>query len=807
MLRSIRVALVRSGAAVLSLAASAGNALATPSTPALAKAQVSIPLFFEQLPSKPGAPAAYIARGQNYSFRVSAVRIDFSLRTSQLSADTSSVHRDEYHLQSGIPSRFVSMNFVGANPQAPLSGIGEMEGKINYLTGNDPAAWRSQVSVFSSVRVTEIYPGVDIAYYGNQHQLEYDFLVASEADPSAIRLKFGGASKVSVNSQRELVLAIEGAELHQHRPVIYQIVKGSRREVSGGYSMIDAGTVGFALGDYDRRSPLIIDPMFSYSTYFGGNAGDTGLSIKVDSSGSVYVAGETLSTTFPAASSTTPFQGQQHGGTSTGDAFVAKLDSTGSKLIYFTYLGGSGDDGAYDLAIDAGGNAYLTGFTVSSDFPTKNAIFSHISGSPDSKFQVYPVDGFVAKLNPSGSGLVFSTYLGGSASDLGSAIAVDPAGYIYVTGYSFSSDFPVVNAFQSQWSGNSDAFVTKFAPNGQSLVYSTYLGGSAIDQGQGIAADAAGYAYVSGYTASINFPVTAGASRTNLNGSGSAVTVYDAFVTKISPNGRSLAYSTYFGGSQNDFGYRIAVDGAGNAYLVGTTQSADMPHSNAFGLKLGNDGTNSINFDAFLTKFGVTGKPIYTAQFGGNLNDAAWDVAVDSAGRAFVVGITSSTDFPVVRPFDLFRTANSGGKDVFVVAFDTNPGPVLYSGYFGGASDDFGYAIAVDDEANAYISGMTLSSVLPTKIGALDRSLSGTSDSFVAKIRLTDPMLNVTQSGNTFQLSWPATAPDYGLQSTSDLTPPQVWTTVSQTPALSTGVYSVSITSSNATTLFRLVHR
>jgi hypothetical protein len=268
-----------------------------------------------------------------------------------------------------------------------------------------------------------------------------------------------------------------------------------------------------------------------------------------------------------------------------------------------------------------------------------------------------------------------------------------------------------------------------------------------------------------------------------------------------------LAYSTYFGGTQNDFGYRIAIDGSGNAYLVGTTQSADLPHTNAFSLKLGNDGTNFINFDGFLTKFGVSGRPIYTAQFGGNLNDAAWDVAVDSSGRAFVVGITSSTNFPVVQPFDLFRTANAGGKDVFVVAFDTNPGPVLYSGYFGGAGDDYGYAIAVDGEANAYISGMTLSSTLQVKPGALESSLSGTSDSFAAKIRLNDPMLNVARSGTIFQISWPATAPDYGLQSTTDLTQPQVWTTVPQTPVLSAGQYSVSVTSSNTTTLFRLEHR
>jgi hypothetical protein len=403
--------------------------------------------------------------------------------------------------------------------------------------------------------------------------------------------------------------------------------------------------------------------------------------------------------------------------------------------------------------------------------------------------------------------LIFSTYLGGAGNDLGSAIAVDPSGYVYVTGSTYSTNFPVVNAFQPAWSGNADVFVTKLTPDGKSLVYSTYLGGNSIEEGEGIAADAGGYAYVSGYTASTNFPVTAGAWRTNLNGSGVAVTVYDAFVTKLAPNGKTLVYSTYFGGSQNDFGYRIAVDGGGNAYLAGTTQSADMPHTNAFGLHLGNDGTNFINFDAFLSKFGVNGQPIYTAQFGGTLNDAAWDVAVDSSGRAFVIGITSSTNFPVLQPFDLFRSTNSGGKDVFVAAFDTDPRPVLYSGYFGGAGDDYGYAIAVDTEANAYISGMTLSSALPVKTGAFESALSGSSDSFVAKIRLSDPMLNVAQSGSNFQITWPATAPEYLLQFTTNLSPPQVWTSVSQPPVLFVGQYSVTLPATNAATLFRLLHR
>ena len=769
-------------------------------------ARLALPLCFEPSSLEAEAPSNFIARGPNYQFMVTAGQAQFIFSQPQTSTGSLSVRREARPV-TGAAIRRVRLSFLGADPLATLSGSGELEGKANYLIGNRPDKWRTQVPLFSAVRVNGLYPGIALTYYGNQRQLEYDFSIAAKADASAIALRFDGVDKLSISTQGDLVLAVAGAELRQHKPIIYQIVHGVRHEVQGGYLLLDARTVRFALGPYDHDWPLVIDPVFSYSTYFGGNAGDTGLAVKVDSSGSVYLAGETLSTSFPPASSGTPFQSHLSGGTTTGDAFVAKLDSTGSKLIYFTYLGGSSDDGAYDLAIDAAGDAFVTGFTVSADFPTKNPIFGRISGSPDPKFQVYPVEAFIAELNPTGSALVFSTYLGGSANDLGSAIALDPSGYIYVTGYTFSPDFPVANAIQSVLGGNDDAFVAKLTPGGGSIVYSTYLGGVSIDEGEGITADPAGYAYVAGYTASTNFPVSLGAFRTNLNGSGIAVSVYDAFVTRIAPDGKSLAYSTYLGGSQNDFGYRIALDAQGNAYVTGATQSADFPHTNSFGIALGNNGTNAINFDAFLTKLDISGTPVYTAQFGGTANDAGWDVAVDRDGRPFVIGITLSTNFPVTHPFDLFRSTNSGGKDIFVVAFDTNAAPVLYSAYLGGSGDDFGYGIAVDPESSAYLTGMTLSPAFPLKPRAFQSSLAGSSDSFVAKIRLFDPSLNVQMSGGIFQITWPGTAPEYLLQSTTDLSPPQVWSTVPQTPVLAQGQYSLSLPATNTSTLFRLEHR
>jgi hypothetical protein len=765
------------------------------------------PLFFVAAPISANSGASFLARGQNYQLWIRPNEVDFSLSRPALPLDPTSIRREPPSFSDNSSStRFVKMVLNAANPRAHAYAAAEMEGRVNYLLGSDATQWRTGIPMFAQVRIEDAYPGIDLLYYGNQHQLEYDFVVSSNADPGKISFRFEGVDALKVEATGELVLRIGQAEMQQHKPVIYQFVKGVRRQISGGYALRDAKTVGFEVGEFDHNYPLVIDPVFSYSTYFGGNAGDTGLAIKVDANGSVYLAGETLSTQFPAAQSTAPFQSQMHGGKSTGDAFIAKLDNTGSKLLYFTYLGGSSDDGAYDLAIDAAGNAYLTGFTVSPDFPTHNAIFPQISGSADPIFHLYPLEAFVAELNTNGSALIYSTYLGGSNKEIGNAIAVDPAGYTYVTGLTYSTNFPVLNALQTSLGGIDDVFVTKLAPGGKSLVYSTYLGGRSIDEGEGIAADAAGYAYVSGYTASTNFPITVGALQTSLNGSGDAVTLYDAFVTRISPNGRSFVYSTYLGGDANDYGYRIAVDTSANAYVTGATQSTNFPHSTSFNLALGENGSNASNFDAFLIKLDGTGKRIYSAQFGGTANDSGWDVALDSSGRAFVIGTTLSTDFPVAHPFDLFRANNAGGQDIFVVAFDTNEAPVLYSAYLGGSGADYGYGITIDREANAYITGMTLSTNFPTT-HPFESALSGSSDAFVAKIRLFSPVLTVQQSGTAFLIAWPATAPDYLLQSTTDLTAPQVWTAVPQAPILTNGQYTVTVTSSNVITLFRLSRR
>ena len=767
-----------------------------------------LPLFFEYRQQGPETSSQFLARGINYQFLIEPTGVQFVLCRRGTKSAAHPFSREMPDLSWSVLTRSVRMEFLDANPQARAYGMDETSGKVNYLLGSDRARWRSQVPTYAKVRVPELYPGIALVYYGNQHQLEYDITFSSGADPNLLAMRFEGVDQLAINERGELALSIGEGEIRQHRPVLYQIVNGVHRIVSGGYRLIDKQTVGFYVGNYERRLPLIIDPTLSYSTFFGGNGGDTGLAIKVDADASVYIAGQTLSAQFAFGVPTNAFQREFAGGTVNGDAFVAKLDNTGSRLIYFTYLGGSADDTALDLAVDTRGNAYITGFTDSSDFPTKNPLFGNISGIEDPALHIYPLDAFVAELNTNGSALVYSTFLGGSANDVGSAITVDPAGNTYVTGYAYSTDFPLKNAVQTAQQGNEDVFVAKIGPGGRPLVYSTYLGGAGRDQGEGIAADAAGFAYVTGYTTSTGFPVTANAQNKTINGSAGTPAIFDAFVTRIAQNGFNLIYSTYLGGTNNDFGYRIAVDSAQNAYVTGAAQSPDFPQTTSVpGLPGGNLGTNALNYDAFLTRLNASGIRTYSVLFGGTQDDQGWDVAFDAAGRVFVTGTTVSTNFPVVNASGLLRDFNSGSKDAFVTALNTNGTAVEYSAYLGGKSDEYGYGIAVDAEGNAYITGLTFSGNFPVISPAFQPSLRGPSSAFVTKIRLFDPQLSVHSQPGALVFSWPISAPDYSLQSASNIASGPDWTDISQTPTLINRAYTIALSTTNAAGFFRLVRR
>jgi Beta-propeller repeat len=455
------------------------------------------------------------------------------------------------------------MKLRNSNPAAKVTGLDELAGTSNYFIGNDPAKWRTNVPTYAKVKYEGVYSGIDLVYYGTQQQLEYDFIVAPGADPRRIEFDVRGAKRIRRDEHGDLVLKMRDSEIRWHKPVVYQEKDGTRREIAARYTITGANRVGFDVTGYDASRPLYIDPLI-YSTYLGGSDTDSGYGITVDSEGNAYVTGITYSTDFPTKN---PLQAAKAGGF---DAFVAKINPTGSALVYSTYLGGSDYDQGKGIAVDSAGNAYVTGATISTDFPTMNPLQPAYGGGQE--------DAFVAKINPTGSALVYSTYLGGSNVEEGDGIAVDSAGNAHVTGVTGSNDFPTKNPLQPANGGYWDTFVAKLNPSGSALVYSTYLGGNYYDQGRGIALDSSGKACVTGQTSSTDFPTTPGAFQTVC--SGGTACVGDVFVAKMNAAGSALVYSTYLGGSDDDRDNGIAVDSAGNAYVTGQTESTDFPTKN-----------------------------------------------------------------------------------------------------------------------------------------------------------------------------------------------------------------------------------
>ncbi|MGO9586784.1 MAG: immunoglobulin domain-containing protein [Limisphaerales bacterium] len=750
----------------------------------------SLPLYFEASQGQAGGPAQFVARGHDYQFLVSAAGAQIALR------------------KTDAESAAVRMQLVGANPQAQICGDAELPGKVNYLTGNDPAQWRRGVGMFAKVRVGELYPGINLVYYGNQRQLEYDFTIAPGASPDVIAFHFDGTEKISINPQGEMILSLAGGEIRQAKPVIYQTIGGQRKEIAGGYRLVDAHTVAFGVGQYDHGQLLIIDPVLEFSTYFGGTAGDTAWAVALDTNGFIYVAGETFSPKFytngwplgPAFSTYGAFQTNYNGGKYAGDAFVTKLDitATSATVYYLTYLGGNGDNAAYSIAVDNAGNAYVAGYTDATNFPTTNAIPGHtnISGVFDPNVKLYPSDAFVAELDASGSNLVYSTYLGGSGADAAYGVAVDTSGHAFVTGFTYSTNFPTTTNARfrqlqctNSFYYNANAFVTEIASNGGSLVYSTYFGGTNYDVGKGIAVDTNGFVYVTGFTASTNFPTTnyvqqlIGGRMVDghlLNGSTNKNIAFDAFVAKFDSIGTNLVlvYSTLLGSTNNDEANGIAVDNNGAAYVTGWTISTNFPNTvtNIAALHsfvATNTTLSVLATNVFLTKItngiGTSAGIAWSAVFGGKGRDVGNGVAVDPAGNdVFVTGSASSTNFPIYNVPGLMSRTNSGksgsGKsDVFVIAFTSDASALLYSGYLGGKENDFGYGIAVDASGDAYVVGQTLSTNFPT-FNAPQTFRNGTNDAFLTKIILTPgpPAITSQPGDQTVEVGSSVTFSVYG---------------------------------------------
>jgi hypothetical protein len=647
-----------------------------------------LPLRFERNDGRVDPRAAYLARGPGYALFVAPTEMMIALRKRP----GASVLRVE---------------LLGAREDAELEGLEELPGTANYFIGSDPKKWRTDVRGYGRVRCRGAYPGIDLVYHGDQRQLEYDFVVSPGHDPGRIRLGFEGARALRLDGVGNLVVAVDGGEIVHGVPRVYQPAGSRRRAVPGRWTLRGKNEAGFALGTYDRRQALVIDPSLSYSTYLGGGDYDSGVGIAVDNLGSAFVSGMTLSVDFPTKDPYQTVPGSY-------DLFVTKLSPSGDSLVYSTYLGGSDADFGGSIAVDGLGSVYVVGETASTDFPTQDPYQGDRPGR----------DVFVTKLSPSGTSLVYSTYLGGSGDDYGSGVAVDGSGNAYVTGYTLSTDFPTQNPYQTDRTSH-DVFVTKLSPSGTSLVYSTYLGGNDADYGDGIGVDSVGSACVTGATLSTDFPT--------VNPLQADQPLSDGFVAKLSPSGDGLVYSTYLGGDGSDSGRGIAVDGAGNAYVIGDTQSTNFPTHDPYQ-------TDQPVGDAFVTKVASSGGSLlFSTYLGGNALDNGIGIAVDGAGRVYATGRTLSTDFPTKHPYQ----TDQPSRDVFVTQLAPSGNTLVYSTYLGGAGDELSPAIAVDHLGSAYVTGTTDSADFPTQDPyQTDQALE---DVFVTKLGL-PPMAFYTLS-------------------------------------------------------------
>jgi len=602
------------------------------------------PLVFEPNRGQAASNFQWIARGAGFRVGITSdsATLEFRDRTATTPLkspfpDASQVKKPQTKSKAA-QSTLVNMHLGGSNGWK-LVGASPTGGISNYFIGKTPASWHTDIPQYAQLKATGVYKGIDLVFHGNNDALEYDFVVAPGADPKQIQLQFAGAASLQVDKATgDLVLATSsGTELRHAQPKIYQEVGGKKVPVKGGFQILKGDTAGFTLEKYDAKQPLVIDPTISFVTFLGGSDTDEANAAAVDGLGNTYVTGQTYSGNFNVLGGVI-----QSGKSGDSDAFVTKL-STGGNILFSTYLGGGDDDAGNGIAVDASG-VYIGGQTHSDDFPL---------AQPFQYEKKADANVFVTKLSPAGNRLVYSTYLGGTGGENGGAITIDASQSAYVAGFTTSTDFPVRNGYEYYPGGSVSGFVTKFSPNGVSLVYSTYLGGSVVDSISAIAVDSSLSAYVTGEAVSSNFPY-AGYQSTMFGGSPSA------FLTKLSPDGDSLIYSTSLT-LETTIGTGISVDSAGNAYVAGIYCSPCQ-------------GTGL----AFVAKTSPTGKLAYLKYFAGtNGTSAAQAIAIDSGGDTYVAGYTSSTNFPGAPTLTPNPTAG------FLIKLDNNGNGPLYTVFLG----------------------------------------------------------------------------------------------------------------------------
>jgi uncharacterized protein (TIGR03437 family) len=693
-----------------------------------------LPLRFEINQGQVDEAVRFISRGQGYKLYFTRNEIVVDLDKAKRKGS------------EAVAAPRLALRLVDSRTDSQISGLERLPGTSNYFIGNDPREWRIDIPNYARVLYQGVYSGIDLVYYGNQRRLEYDFVVAPHADPAAINLKLEGAGQLRIDEKGDVLVALGGEELRMRKPFVYQDVNGERRGIAGSYRINERNLICFEIGDYDPNYRLTIDPILDYSTYLGNGGTDIGYGIAVDPNGNIYVTGQTSSPNFPVKN---PFDNTLDGASDAfviklnpsgsslvyatyiggrnpgdkgwaiavdkagnayftgetnslnfpvvnavqptlrgnGDAFVAKLNIEGNVLLYSTYLGGSFFDAAYSITLDNFDNAYLTGRTDSNNFPTKNALQPQIRGLRDV---------FVTRLDADGA-IVYSTYIGGEPAvaggrdeETGLGIAIDLLQNVYVTGLTNSPSFPTVNAIRPDFGGVEDAFVTKINSTNSAILYSTFLGGSRVDNGRGIAVDTFGNAYVTGYTVSLDFP------QVNPLQPGFGGNI-DGFVVKLNASGNELIYSTYFGGSgaennglasENIAGGAIAVDNFGNAYITGKTESPNLPMVRAI------QGTFRGNNDAFIAKIDPAGSGLIFSTFLGStfIDDTGFEerglgITVDNSGGIYVTGQVLKNDFPIINAAQ--KEYGGGLSDGFIVKISTSDittiAPVSAASFYGAA--------------------------------------------------------------------------------------------------------------------------
>ena len=761
-----------------------------------ARMPANSPLYFEANRGQVGGDARFVARGPQCDVLITPTEAVLILGKRETSSAATPLEQLSSRAGKIHETLFVRFRLENANPRATASGLDELPARANYFIGNDPAQWRTGVPLYSQVRIDRLYPGVHLVYYADESaHLEYDFVLDPNATLDPILIRIEGVDSVDVDMAGNLTLRAGGQEIQEHAPAIYQVVNGTRKHIEGGYRLKGKALAGFWVGKYDHRLPLVIDPTFAFSTFLGGSSTDKGWGIAVDVNGNVWVAGETLSPNLPTTSGTNEALGPKYQGSTSifGDGFVAKFKNGTTNLEYLTYLGGGGEDAAFAIAVDTNGAAFVTGYTDSENFPVStNAYQRHIRGIKLNPQGIYPIDAFVTKLDKNGS-MAYSTYLGGEGRDVGLGIAVDNESRAYVTGLTESSNFPTVNAlrglyhstlvaystnvnghitneFRSNLSnynggvfhGSADAFVTRINTNGTALDYSTCLGGGGGDIGLGIAVDANCYAYVVGVTMSGIYPVT-NAIESNLHN-----LTADGFISKLSPDGSNLVYSTYLGGNSKDVATAVAVDASSNAYVTGFTYSTHFPVTTNIFSRWTN--LTNLNADVFVIRLNSVGGTNYLdtndfgycVQFGGRANDEGLGIAVDANQYAYIVGFTGShtnfADIPTNAPMPAgFSAMNNsvlafGTRDAFIMQLDpegtTNNG--VFRAYFGGSGGDLANGVALgtvittngdntlSTNVVAYIVGTTTSPNFPMTGTSKFHGSRVYPDAFLARIDFTN---------------------------------------------------------------------